>query len=59
MYTYVRHVRKNSIGKAFFGFDPQGIIEAINVRLVKQGAIEYALPQINTEQKPAVGASVS
>ena len=26
--------------QSIFGFDPQGIIEAINIRLVKQGAFE-------------------
>ena len=34
------YVREKFDRQSIFGFDPQGIIEAINIRLVKQGAFE-------------------
>ena len=40
-YVYICKACKEKFDRQCgFGFDPQGIIEAINVRLVKQGAFE-------------------
>ena len=40
-YVYICKACKEKFDKkSVFGFDPQGIIEAINIRLVKQGAFK-------------------
>ena len=40
-YVYICKACKEKFDRqSVFGFDPQGIIEAVNVRLVKQGAFE-------------------
>ena len=40
-YVYIcKACKKKFDRQSIFGFDPQGIIEAINIRLVQQGAFE-------------------
>ena len=40
-YVYICKACKEKFDRqSVFGFDPQGITEAINIRLVKQGALE-------------------
>ena len=40
-YEYICKACKEKFDRqSVFGFNPQGIIEAINIRLVKQGALE-------------------
>ena len=40
-YAYIcKSCKEKFDRKSIFGFDPQGIIEAINIRLLKQGVFE-------------------
>ena len=42
-YVYICKACKEKFNRqSVFGFDPQGIIEAINIRLAKQGVFKYA-----------------